>query len=457
MFRSICLAFILFAAVPLWSQEDANTTPATTATSATPATAEGPSADLDEAPMVTPPPVSGAAYPTETISESRSNYLLGGLTFNSTYTDNLLGGGSTKPVSDISYSLWPFVDLNQVTPRWHTDLTYSPGFTFYQHTSSYNQANQNVGVDVRYRLSPHVTLSLVDSLHKFSNVFNQPDLLTGTPVSGSGQSPAVAVIAPLADQLNNVGNVELTYQFSRNAMVGGNGTFTNLNYYNQVQANGLYDSASRAGSAFYSYRLAKKHYLGAAYQYQQILAYPTGGQSQIQTNTAFAFYTVYLQPKLSLSFSAGPQHWDIVEPSPGKQSWSPAATASFSWQARHTVLSGSYSRMVSGGGGLAGAYHTNLAAVSFRQLLTRNWNAGVTGGYSQYQSLDPLLSFFNNGGHSVTGSASVQRKLGQHFEAELGYTRLHQSYADIAAVSTFPNVNREWVSISYQFARPLGR
>ena len=51
----------------------------------------------------------------------------------------------------------------------------------------------------------------------------------------------------------------------------------------------------------------------------------------------------------------------------------------------------------------------------------------------------------------------MQRKLGQHFQAELGYTRLHQSYADIAAVSTFPNVNREWVSLSYEFARPLGR
>jgi hypothetical protein len=442
MFRSICLTIILFAAVPLWSQKDASETP------------QGSSASVDEAPMVTPPPVSGAAYPTETISESRSNYLSGGLTFNSTYTDNLLGGESTKPISDISYSLWPYVDLNQVTTRLRTDLTYSPGFTFYQHTSSYNQANQNVGVDVRYRLSPHVTLSVVDSLHKFSNVFNQPDLLTGTPVSGSAPSPAVAVIAPLADQLNNVGNVELTYQFSRNAMVGGNGVFTNLHYFDQVQANGLYDSASRGGSAFYSYRLANKHYLGAAYQYRQILAYPTGGQSEIQTNTALVFYTVYLKPTLSLSFSGGPQHWDAVEPSPGQRSWSPAATASFGWQARHTVLAGSYSRMVSGGGGLSGAYNTDLAAVSFRQLLTRNWNAGVMGGYSLYQ---PLQSFFGNGGHSVTGSASVQRKLGQHFEADLGYTRLHQSYADIAAVSTFPNVNREWVSLSYQFARPLGR
>ena len=400
--------------------------------------------------MVTPPPVRGAAYPTETVSESRSNYLLGGLTFNTTYTDNLLGGASTKPISDVSYSLWPVIDLNQVTPRLHTDLTYSTGFTFYQHTSAFNQSNQNVGVDFRARITPHVTLSIVDSFHKFSNVFNQPDLLAATPVSGF--APTVGVIAPLADQLNNTGNVELTYQFSRDAMVGASGNFVNLDYLTPSQAGGLYDSASRGGSAFYSYRLGKKHYLGVAYQYQQILAYPTKGQSQIQTQTTFVFYTVYVKPTLSLSFSGGPQRWDIIEPSPSSQGWSPAGTGSLGWQARHTVLSASYARMISGGGGLVGAYRANVAAASFRQLLTRSWSAGVTGGY---QNLDPLLSLFNSG-RTVTGTASVQRKLGEHFQAELGYTRLHQTY-DIAAVSAFPNTNREWISISYQFARPLGR
>ncbi|HXW93013.1 MAG TPA: hypothetical protein VEK33_20855 [Terriglobales bacterium] len=446
MFRRVSLVFVLLAAVPLWcQQEDSNATPSASSSSA------------DDARMATPPPVSGAAYPTETISESRSNYVRGGLTFNSTYTDNLLGGGSTKPVSDISYSVWPIIALDQVTPRLHAVLTYSPGFTFYQHTSSYNQQNQNVDIDFRYRLSPHLTLSLRDTLHKLSNVFNQPDLLASSPVSGSAQSPTVGVVAPLANQLNNTGNVELTYQFARDSMVGASGVFYNLDFTNPGQVKGLFDSASRGGSAFYSHRLAKKHYIGAAYQYQQILAYPTVGQSQLQTQTAFLFYTVFLRPTLSMSFSGGPQHSDIVQPAPSSESWSPAGTASFGWQARHTVVSGIYSRMVSGGGGLIGAYHSNNAALSLRQQFTRNWNAGVTGGYSIYKTVDPVLSLFNEGGHTVTGSASLERRFGEHWDAALGYTRLHQSYSDIAAVAVFPNVNREWISITYQFARPLGR
>ena len=106
---------------------------------------------------------------------------------------------------------------------------------------------------------------------------------------------------------------------------------------------------------------------------------------------------------------------------------------------------------------MLGAYHSNSASGSLRQQVTRNWNVGLTASYSIYKNLEPFFFLSNPGGHTVLGSASVQRKLREHLNAEVGYTRLHQSYDNIAAVSTFPNVNREWISISYQFARPLGR
>jgi len=40
---------------------------------------------------------------------------------------------------------------------------------------------------------------------------------------------------------------------------------------------------------------------------------------------------------------------------------------------------------------------------------------------------------------------------------QLGYTRLHQSYSAVAILATTPNTNREFVAISYQFSRALGR
>ncbi len=39
--------------------------------------------------MMTPPPVSGDAYPVVVGVESRSNYLDGGLVFTAAYVDNL--------------------------------------------------------------------------------------------------------------------------------------------------------------------------------------------------------------------------------------------------------------------------------------------------------------------------------------------------------------------------------
>jgi hypothetical protein len=452
--RQAGLGIVLVAGVPLWSQvnaaPEANAAPAATDSATVQAVVE------DR--MQTPPPVSGAAYPTAYTSEQRSNYLRGGLAFTTAYSDNVLGGTTSNPVSDVSYSIFPNIALDQTTSRLHWVLSYSPGFTFYQRVSSRNQANQNVSIDFKYRLSPHVTLSLRDSFLKSSSFLNQADLALANSVTGGTQGVGIAVIAPLADQLSNNGNAEITYQFSPNAMVGASGTFTNLHYPDPSQVPGLFDSSSQGASAFYTHRLSKKHYIGATYQYQRIVAYPVGPQSETQTQAVLAFYTFYPQPKLSLSFSGGPQHSDVEQaPLPSSQQWSPAVTASVGWQARHTSLAASYSRSVSGGGGLLGAFHSNSANLTLRQQLSRNWNAQASGAYSINKTVTPLLSAGNSGGHSVSGSASIQRTLGQHLSAEAGYTRLYQSYGEIVSVGTAPDTNREWLTISYQFARPLGR
>jgi len=445
MFTRTALGLALLMAVPLWAQVDTNGTQ--------------PNANLqDEARMLTPPPVNGEAYPTAPTAETRSNYLNAGLTFNTAYSDNVLAGITPNPVSDISYSVWPRIALDETTARLHSVLTYSPGFTFYQRTSARNEMDQNAGVDIQYRLSPHVTASLRDSFQQSSNVFNQPDLLSAGAVYGSAQAPTVTVIAPLADRLSNTGDGELTYQFSATGMVGAGGTFTNLHYPNPSQVPGLYDSSSRGGSAFYSHRLSRRHYIGALYQYSHILAYPVGAQSEVQTHTVFGFYTIYLKPNLSLSLSGGPQYSDTTQGLlPALRSWSPAATASLGWQGRHTTFAGSYSRIVTGGGGLIGAFHSNTANASARWQIARTWNIGAVGNYAIYKTLTPFFFLANPGGHTVSGTVSMQHQISERFNAELGYTRLHQSFNGVTAISSNPDMNREYISISYQFTRPLGR
>ena len=446
--RTFIFVLILLAAVPLWSQSDASA-------------ASDPSTATNDSQMAVPPPVSAESYPTATGSETRSNYLRTGVTVTSAYTDNLLGGVSARPVSDESYSIAPFIALDQTTSRVRSIMTFNPGFTFYQHTSDRNEADENAGLNISYRLSPHVTLSLIDSFRKSSNLLSQPNGFE-SPVFGSGQVSPVTVYAPVADQLSNSGTTQLTYQFGLNAMVGVSGTFTNLHYSNPAEVSGLYDSGSRGGSAFYTHRLSGRHYIGATYEYQMMLAYPIGFRAQTTTNGLMLFYSIYLKPTVSLSFFGGPQYSDTQESiAPTLRAWSPAAGASLSWQERQTNFALSYSRMIAPGGGLVGAVRQDAGKVSLRRQLTRTLSGGLEGEYANNNLLDSevlqVLGGFNQSGHSVSGTVSLDRQLGQHFSFDLAYSRMHQSYSNISAISGAPDTNRGWVSISYQFARPLGR
>jgi hypothetical protein len=387
-----------------------------------------------------------------------------GLTFNTAYSDNVSGGISTNPVSDVSYSIWPTIALDETTSTLHSVLAYSPGFTFYQRISGLNEADQNVSIDFQDRLSPHVTFSARDVLLKSSNVFNQPDLASAGAVSGGAQGPNLSVIAPIADRLSNSGDVGITYQFAANGMVGASGTFANLHYPNPAEVPGLFDSNSQGGSVFYSFRASKMHYVGVTYQYQRLVSYPTEGQNETQTHAVLFYYTLYPTSSFSISFFGGPQYSDTVQPPlpllqlqlPPARAWTPAAGASLSWQGRLNSLAVSYSHIISGGGGLFGAVRLDSASASLRQQITRSLSGSMAGGYAQNDALSSAL-FGGNGGHTISGTASLQKQVGEHINLQLGYTRLHQSYSNVPVLSLNPDTNREFVSVSYQFSRPLGR
>ena len=415
--------------------------------------------------MQTPPPVGVQSYPVTFSSEERSNYLRYGAVFTTAHTDNAVFGISKTPVSDVSYSIAPTISIDETTSRLHWLATYAPGFTFYQRISQYNEADQNAVLQITFRLSPNVTFSAEDRFQKSSNVFNQPNLGSDLAVSGGTGVPNLSVIAPTASRLSNVGSVGFTYQYALNQMVGASGMFTNLDYPNPSQVPGLYNSSSQAGSGFYSLRISKMHYIGVTYQYQRLMAYPTGGQSETETHAALFFYTLNNPlAHFSVSVFGGPQYSDsVVPPTPPAQpsllevkSWDPAAGASFSWQGRLTSLAVSYSRVIAAGGGLVSAVHTDDASGIIRRQLMKKLSGALNAEYAQNRLIAGSFGGSENG-HTFSGTASLQQGFGQHLNVAIGYTRLHQSYGQIAVIAAEPDTNREFISISYQFSRPLGR
>ncbi len=277
------------------------------------------------------------------------------------------------------------------------------------------------------------------------------------PVSGGVFVPNYSVIAPIADQLTNTANATLTYQFAANGMLGASGTFTNLHYSNQSQVPGLSDSSSKGGSAFYSHRLSKMHYIGVTYQYQMFLAYPTLGQSETQTHSVFGFYTVYLKPTLSISMFGGPQYSN-TQPfgMPTSSQWSPGGGASMAWQGKLTSLAASYSRTINDAGGLsrsgAGEYRQRLAASAIDANPERiNW-----GKLCEQQCSGRI--------------AHVKHQRAYHLGKRLGAAPGRPASEPAAAIhasapelqrycSDIPPPDRNLVTatISYQFTRPLGR
>jgi hypothetical protein len=175
-------------------------------------------------------------------------------------------------------------------------------------------------------------------------------------------------------------------------------------------------------------------------------------------NTFNFFYTLYVLHALTLSVTGGPQHYNVVQaPLAPSAAWTPAVTGSIAWQGNQTNLAASYAKSVAGGGGLFGAFNTTMANASARWRFARTWTVQASANYSLRKNVTPQFLFSESGGRSISGTATLEHPLSEHLRASLSYQRLHQSYGGIAAIIGNPDSDRESISISYQFTRPLGR
>jgi hypothetical protein len=231
-----------------------------------------------------------------------------------------------------------------------------------------------------------------------------------------------------------------------------------LHFPDPAEATGLYDSSAWSGSGFYDRRFTGNQYGGVLGGYSEIQASPSHLSSTIQLETISAYYTIYPVKGLSLSASGGPEHYEISGTAqPGSSAWGPSWMGSAGWQGMRTNFAASYSRAVTGGGGLLGAYRTSAATGTFRWRVSRTWSANLGAGYYENKSVTSLVSLSTGSGHSLTGNVRLGHTFSDHINATFGYDHVHESYADIESVALNPDSNRESVSVSWQFTRPVGQ
>ena len=92
----------------------------------------------------------------------------------------------------------------------------------------------------------------------------------------------------------------MNYQFGPNDMVGGSGTFYTSRF-RDVPAGSvsLLDTDTQQADGFYTHRLARSDWIGAAYEFQQLSFTP--GVDQATTHSFLLFNTIYLRPRMSIS------------------------------------------------------------------------------------------------------------------------------------------------------------
>lgn len=440
----ICSLLVFLVAMPAFCQVE-------------PSAEGGATPAENETPMMTPPLVSGIAFPSVAGGDMRSNYLSAALNVNAGYTDNILPSETSTPVSDFNFIINPMLSYDRTAPRQHTTFVYTPVFSFYQPDSVLDSIDQNATFTFDEQLSPGAAFNVTDSFIRTSDVFNESFPFPGG-VGGTTQSPVPAVLAPFAQQTANNAGAAISYQFGANAMVGAGGSYSLYNFDNANQAQGLYNSTGESASAFYAGRFARTQYIGVDYQYARSVSTASSVQVETQMETLLPFYAIYFNRSFSVSVAAGAQNTNVTEtPQPASNSWFPEAVASLGWQTPRTNLALSYLHVITAGNGLVGAYKSNNVNASGAWKITRDWNAGASAGYNNIDSALSLSGLNYQGGDSFFAGVQLGRTLGEHCTATFGYDRIHESYSGIAVINASPNNDRAYVTFTYQFRKPVGR
>ena len=420
--------------------------------------AEGGSDPEEGTKMMTPPPVNGMLYPSVATADERANYLASSLILDAGYLDNVLPGANAPLVSDSIFSVIPNISLNRTSAHQQMVAEYNPDFVFYEPTSELNTVDQSASAVYQGHPSPYVTISLQDCFSRTSNVFDVNYPFAEGGLTGSIQSPGAAAVAPFAEQLNNTANGGFAYQFGRNAMIGAGGTYSIFDFPNPADALGLGNSHGGGGSAFYDRRIAAMQYVGISYEYDRTLAGPSLAEVDGKVQTILPFYTLYLNRRFSASVSGGIQHATVEQPAqPASTSWQPSGVISMGWQGNKGTAAVSYLHAITSGRGLDAPYNSNSLNGMGTWNFAYKWKAKVDATYTTLSIVTPLTGLPYQNGNTFGVGGSLIYGFNDHFTIEGGYERLHQNFAGIAVIFKNPDSDREFVTFSYHFDKPLGR
>jgi hypothetical protein len=417
--------------------------------------------DLPQIPAL----LGGKGTSTAFLSEmERSNYLRGGVNVGATYDDNplLLSSGVQ---SNTSETIFPNVRIEESTSRARWSLGYAGGLTVNQKITSQNQGSHNLTFDSQFRLSPHVNLRVAENFFLTTGFFDAGN--GGGIVAGSG-GPNGSLLTPLATQRSSVTTVETNYHYALNDLVGASGSFYDLHYTNiptppaGTQPNQLTDTQTASGSAFWLHQIFRGDWGGVSYRFDRITFNPNG---EARIHSFAAVNTLSISKRFTLSGFIGPQYSEnqglvagTTQSQPTQSNaWSVAGGAEGGWQSQRTSVSAGYSRSISDGGGILGVVRLQNVHATFRRQLVPGLAAALTASHGTNQSITAPSVTSASSINSTSAGVSLERNVGKSIGLRLGYSHDFQEQFFPAPNPTLDaHRNRFFVTLSYQWAKPLG-
>jgi hypothetical protein len=415
--------------------------------------------DLPQIPSMLGGPGSSLAFLSEM---QRTNYLRGGVNLGAAYDGNALLAPSGQ-VGNMTYSVFPSVALDQSTSRMRWTLGYGVGLTVNQRLSNQNQGSHNLNFDSEFRLSPHVNLRAAENFSLTAGMFGA----NGGPGLQPGLGgPNGTLITPLANIRSSQTVVETHYHFARKDAIGASGSLYDLHYSDVTTGAGsLVDTRVAAGSGFWLHEIFHGDWAGVGYRFQRMTYGPIG---ETRVHSLTVVNTLSLSRAFTLSAFIGPEYSDnygiaAMGPNAGQvtsfSDWSTAGGVDLGWQKQRTSLSAGYSKQVSNGSGIVGAVRLENIHGSFRRELLPGWAAAVTATYGNNESLTLASANTATSIKTTSVGASLERNIGRSLGLQFGYFHdiQNQSGSNTPSLNYDANRNRLSVTLSYQWAKPLGR
>jgi len=415
---------------------------------------EDTSSDLPQIPVL----LGGAGMSSSFIPElERSNYLRAGVNVGATYDDNplLLSSGVH---SNTSETIFPNIKIEESSSRMRWSFGYAGGLTVNQKITNQNQGSHNLNFDSQYRLSPHVNLRVAETFSMTTGFF---DAGNGAQGVGGGGGPNASLLAPLSTQRSSLTTVETNYHFALNDLVGASGSFYDLHFTNVPKGTLLTDSQTASGSAFWLHRILRGDWGGASYGFQRITFSPSG---ETRVHNFLAVNTLSLSTRFTLTGFVGPQYLENRGLAPGGTSISQSSNWSFAggleggWRNQRTSVAVGVSRTISDGGGVLGAVRLQTVHGSFRRELVPGWAVALNASHGTNRSLLVPLATSASSIKLTSAGVSLERNVGKSIGLRLGYAHDFQEQFGVpgSAHALDANRNRFFVTLSYQWAKPLG-